>query len=78
MELNENEEKAIKRIYDYYNANELTADEALQKLELMINETEICPGCLVEIDESNPLINADLYSVGDSIGYCDNCYDPTP
>jgi superfamily I DNA and/or RNA helicase len=78
VELNETEQKTIKRIYDFYATKEINADEALQKLELVINENEICQGCLAEIDENNPLIDAERYAVSDKIGYCDNCYDPTP
>jgi superfamily I DNA and/or RNA helicase len=78
LERDETEDKTIKRIYDFYNSNEINADEALQKLELMFNETEICQGCLTEIDENNPLINPDHYSVNDRVGYCVMCYDPTP
>jgi hypothetical protein len=78
MEINEVEQKTIKRIYDFYATKEINADEALQKLEMLINENEICQGCLAEIDENNPLINPDHYSVSDKIGYCDSCYDPTP
>jgi hypothetical protein len=39
---------------------------------------ETCPGCEAEITERNPLIDAERYSVGPNLGYCDNCYDPTP
>lgn len=78
MELTENEEKAVKTIYSQYHAGEINADEALGFLEQMLNGQEICPLCLSSITDENPLIDAERYSVGDRIGYCDNCYDPTP
>jgi hypothetical protein len=39
---------------------------------------EVCQGCSEPINESNPLIDAERYSVSDKLGYCVSCYDPTP
>jgi len=77
MELNETEQKTVKRIYDFYHSNEIDADEALLKIELLINGQEICQGCFDEIDDDNPLIDPKLYTVNDETGYCDGCYYPT-
>jgi hypothetical protein len=41
-------------------------------------EVEKCKTCESEITESNPLIDAERYSVSDKFGYCESCYDPTP
>jgi hypothetical protein len=78
MELTEYEEKAVKKIYSEYHAGEMNADEALATLEQMLNGEQVCPLCLALITDENPLIDAERYSVGDNLGYCDNCYDPTP
>jgi hypothetical protein len=39
---------------------------------------EVCPSCSEVIDESNPLIDAERYSVSSKTGFCEGCYDPTP
>jgi len=81
MEMNEVEQKAVKAIYNDYYSKEISAEQALHDLEMLINNNEVverCPLCKAQIDENNPLIDAERYSVSDKIGYCDNCYDPTP
>jgi len=39
---------------------------------------ETCPGCSELITDTNPLIDAERYTVNSYTGYCENCYDPTP
>lgn len=43
-------------------------------------DLDLCPAknCRAIINKDNRLIDAERYSVGDRIGYCDTCYDPTP
>ena len=44
----------------------------------LIMKFPACKSCESEITESNPLIDAERYSVSDKTGYCESCYDPTP
>ena len=76
MELTDVEEKAVKTIYSNYHAGELNADEALHTLERVINGEEICPDCLADITDDNPLIDETRYST--QFGSCVGCCDPTP
>ena len=81
MELTPLEATAVKGLYSMFHANAIPAEQALEAIELMINNSTIverCPSCKAEIDEHNLLIDTERYTANDKTGYCDSCYDPTP